>query len=489
MTSGDAYERLRAALKSELQKHFGQISEIEAKLSRSQGYLSKFCRGDISIPVEVLLKSLELLQRDPGQFLVQALGVRPDSANYLRGLAATELDKGLAKLERAALELAAELEVDEGRTHVIDLGADPAPEKTQQLVAAMFECSGIEQRRRLRSAERYRNRHFVVAYSQRLFGLSYDDPKTVIKQAEVVGTEVVPLIEDSPPSVRLALLLDSLAVYGFAQRRRGAFDQAAAATIIGLGLGRQYRLERETANLLKIAAYVLSDHGHFEQALQLLGEALVTFDELDDEVSMAKAHAQRGMMYLHQTDYLSASRSLRKALRRLPEDDHDPTIRRYRLSAYQGLSHAWEFAGDLEQAESWLDKAEQTFEDEGGAVRGKLLWARGNLAYQRGDAYRALSLLTEARETLMEADASEQVMISLQISRILIDLGRPHEARELALGMSQQLKSFRQNKLNEAALVEYLRTAMEADVSIAAIDTLESALQSSRHHSRSYGKT
>ena len=55
-------------MKAELARNLGRIREIETGLSRSEGYLSRFCRGELSIPLEVLLKTLDLLGTDPGAF-------------------------------------------------------------------------------------------------------------------------------------------------------------------------------------------------------------------------------------------------------------------------------------------------------------------------------------------------------------------------------------------------------------------------------------
>lgn len=487
MTSGDAYERLRAALKTELQKHFGRINEIEAQLSRSPGYLSKFCRGDISIPIEVLFRSLELLQKEPGQFFIQALGTLPDSSAYLRGLAADTPSKGLARLESTAVRLTTEIDEDEDRTLAFDPSPDPRPAQTLELVDAILECSGIEQRRRLRSARRYRSRHFVEAYLNRLYGVSYDDPRTVIKQAEVVGAELVPKLEDEPAILRLSMILRALAVYGFAQRLMGPFDRAASAALVGLRLGRRYRLDRETGEILKVAAYVLGDHGHFAQALQMLGEALVIFDELDDEESTAKVQVQRGIMYVYLGDYLSASRALQKALRRLPGESN-PTTRRYRLTAYQGLAMAWENAGDPDRAEQWLDQACEQFQDDGAAFRGKLLWSKGRIAEMRQDLPRAFQLYTEARRILADAGAAEQILVSLHITRALLGLGRHQEACQQAMEMGSLLGLLKKNKVAEGALVEFMRTAIEAKLSLASIANLEKVLVDSAPMHATFGR-
>ncbi|MCG8459006.1 MAG: tetratricopeptide repeat protein [Holophagales bacterium] len=476
MTSGDAYARLRSALKSELQRNFGRIGEIETKLSRSEGYLSKFCRGDISIPVEILLRSLELLDRDPGQFFNQAFRASSDPMSILRYLAEGASDKGLGELEKAAASMACELEdISSDPSAVICAPVDPTPEKTRRLVESTLECSKIEQRRRLRTAKRYRNPHFVKAYLRDLINVSYDDPKTAVKQAELVGTELVPLLRDTPARERLELILRAIFLTVSCQRLQGRFPEAAAGAISGIALGRRFRLDSILGELLKLGAYVLNDHGFFEPAQRLLGEALVLFDELDDEISVAKVQVQRGLTYVHLGDNLSASRALRKALRRLP--DEDPILRRYRLAAFQNLSKAFENAGDLDTAEDYLREALDGFRNEGGIVLAKLLWARGRLACLRGELREALDHLEEAYDLLIRSDAAETALISLEISRVLLQLGHLEKARDLARCMAQLLKQLDKNKVAQATLVQYIRTAVEAELTLETVDRCKRLLE------------
>jgi tetratricopeptide (TPR) repeat protein len=472
MNSCDAYERLRTALKSELQKHFGRIGEIESRLSRSEGYLSKFCRGDISIPVEVLLKSLELLDKDPGQFFGQALGAPSDSTLPLHELKAQVPDKALVRLERATLEVASQLVLEASGLHPSPhFEADPDPERTRQLLVSILECTGLEQRRRLRSARRYRDRHFAWAYLGAMLQLCYEDPRGAIKQVTVVGTEFLPELEDVSPAARLALHLRAILVYGFAQRVVGTFDQAALATLLALDLSRRFRLDPITGELLKVGAYVLSDHGLFDKAQVLLGEALVVFDELDDEIAVAKVQVQRGITYVHMGDYLSASRSLRKALRRLPGEED--TLRHYRLAAFHNLAIAYQQAGDLEAAHHWLDTALQTFRSEGGITWAKMLWFKGRLLHDDGNSEEALGLLEDAAVILESCDAAESLLIALDISKVLLDLGRMGEATTVARNMASLLKGLKNNRIAEAAVLEYIRTAIAAGVTRHAIGCLE----------------
>ncbi|MEM1179755.1 MAG: hypothetical protein AAGM22_15520, partial [Acidobacteriota bacterium] len=241
MFAADAHDRLRGALRAELNRHYGRIGEIEQGLGRAEGYLSKYCRGELSIPVDVFLKSLELLDIEPGPFFAGSLGAPPDASFYLAQVMATEKDKGLAALEEAAAR-AADFE-PEGS----ELPFEPPPDMppgVAQLVEEMQGCTPIEQRRRLRSTKKYRTTHFARAYLKSLVGLAYSDPRLAWRQAEVVGVELVPQIGDLCPSEKLELTLRSVMAWAFARRMTDAFEQSAAAVHFAISLCRRGRLDR-----------------------------------------------------------------------------------------------------------------------------------------------------------------------------------------------------------------------------------------------------
>ncbi|MEM1202717.1 MAG: hypothetical protein AAGN66_05765 [Acidobacteriota bacterium] len=483
MDSGDAYRRLQAALRTELQKNFGRIREVETGLSRSEGYLSKFCRGDISIPLEVLLKSLELLKTDPGQFFGRALDAPRSSLEYLDSLRSAVDDRPLANMQEAAVLLAGHLE-DGDHSEIYPSGIlDPDPTPVQDLVNDVARCGRIEQRRRLRHAHRYRTLEFATAYLDHLDALRYDEPREAAKLVEVVGAELVPAILEGQDPERLALALRAIGIYGSAQRLLGNLSLAAAAVGFALEVSRTRGLDAVTGDLLRRAAYVLCDHGQHREAIEVLREALVVFYDLDLEVEVAKVQVDRGVVFNLLQDSLAASRALRKALRRMPQGS--PALRRYRVAAYQNLALAHENARDLEASERWLGKAVEAFHDEGGINQAKMVWEYGRLARLKGDHDLAEERLRQAQRQMLDCGGLDSALVTLDLVRLLLEQGKTQEAVEMASGMASLLQSFAKSPVLEAATLAFVRAALAGQLTLDLADGFEQEMQ--RHGARRPG--
>ena len=475
MIADTAHDRLRAALRAELNRHYGRIGEIEQGLDRAEGYLGKYCRGEISIPVDVLLKCLEQLEVEPGQFFCQALGAPPDSSAYLRDIMASEPNKPLARLQLAAMEASREIPPFDP-TDFGDSGFQrPTPVEsaaTAKMADDMMACTAIEQRRRLRLTKKYRTVAFAHAYLARIIKLTYDDPKLAAKQAEVVGADLVPAIPGVSPLARLELILKAIDACTFALRVTSAFDQAALGVYFGLELASAHRLERSRAELLRVGAFVLVDTGLFSEALHLFGEAIVIYGDLGDPEEVAKLQVQRGGSFLAMGDYKTAVRVLKEGLRGLPPGDVR-SANVYRLAAFQRLASAHEHIDDVAGAEAWLEKAIEALEPDQRINAAKLTWQIARLSVKRGALEQAEAKLAEAFEVLVECQASECTLVALDLTRVLLALEKPRQAVELAHSMAHLVGASRNNPLNQGVLSEFVRAAIEGELSMALVDRLE----------------
>lgn len=475
MTSRDAYSRLQAAMKAELARNLGRIREIESGLSRSEGYLSRFCRGELSIPLEVLLKTLDLLGTDPGQFFSKALGAPPDPGVYLEGLVDETVDEGAEELRRVALAL--RLRVAEGERcspffpGMLD---DPRADKTAALIDDIVRCSGIEQRRRLRSADRYRQPAFVVAYLRHLDILRYDHPREALKLLQVVGCELIPEVE-ARPIERQVLCLYTLAIFGSACRVQGDLASAAACQRFALEEAMSTQSNFLIGDLLRRAACVLYSACQYQQALDLLGDALVLYDELDLDEEVGKVQVLRGTMYNSLGDSLSAARVLRKALRRLGEKSLE--LRPFRGAAYQQLAIAYENAGDGEAAEEHLRHAVAVAMGGSSSQAAEMIWHHGWLAYQRGDLAAAERRLREARAGLLEPGGLAFALVSLDLARVLLVRGQSEEAMRIAQEMSSLLRGSKKTAAIEQSLLGFVRLALEGRLTANLIERFDRDLQ------------
>ncbi|RMH18896.1 MAG: hypothetical protein D6696_12060, partial [Acidobacteria bacterium] len=72
MSSEEAVERVLQALAVEL-RATRRIGEIEAQVERSRGYFSKVAGRKWRISLDLLMKTLEILQIEPAVFFARAL--------------------------------------------------------------------------------------------------------------------------------------------------------------------------------------------------------------------------------------------------------------------------------------------------------------------------------------------------------------------------------------------------------------------------------
>ncbi len=472
MDAKAAHEGIQSALKNELSKHWGEIAAIEAKVARSEGYLRKFCRGTRSISLNLLLKSLDALRVEPGVFFAKALGSPCNSDSFVQDLEQPGKEVPvLFKIEKTTLKIEAEPTAAETTERRERKGC------AEDLLAKIIGCTGKEQKRRLRTAQRYRDPSFVVAYLGHLDRLLDENPKLVARLLETMTLELIPTLPCSKVR-RLELQCRAIALFGDAHRGTGGFPTASRAVRFALEIARKHSLEKTIAILLKQAAFLLADHGQYEQALILLRERFEIFFDLGSRIDMGKTLTDRGIMLMNAGRFQASVRVLSRALELLPE--LTPKLRSYYLSTYSAIAYGYEQMKDFSTAEEWLNEAISTFQAEGGITQAKLIWQQGRMAYARKNYSAARHHLEHAIELLDERTSSESALVRLDLTRVLLTSGEVRAAVDIALQMAAFLSHFQKNKVAEAAIAEYTRLALEGRLTIAAIDQLQPKLKQRR---------
>ena len=189
MTSDEASKRIRHALRTELDKRWGQRQAINKVIGHSLEYLSKICRAILPIKLDELLIVLEFMGIDAGRFFADALGTSVANDWLLEDLGRFgEIHQHLRDLEKATVRL--ELAESPGP-------ASPLADVDKQL-ADVVACTLREQRRRLTTARKYRHPAFVAAYLEHLDALRYDDPRVARDSARVIAVKVIPRLPGLP---------------------------------------------------------------------------------------------------------------------------------------------------------------------------------------------------------------------------------------------------------------------------------------------------
>ncbi len=341
--------------------------------------------------------------------------------------------------------------------------ADPAATADASKVAAIAACVPREQRRRLRTTRKYRTLAFARAYLEHLDALRYDHAAEAATLAAEVVVHLLPQLPGSRRE-RQALQCLALGVFGSARRLKGELGIAARAFETALLIARRERLQRDYANLLLRASYVLKDFSHVERALDLLNEALVVFVRLGSMRDAGRALVDHGMMNCYAGNYEDAVLDLRQALRHLEGTESE--LGRYHLAAYQFLAYAFEHLDDLDAAEECLAAGVRSFGPEHAVDQAKLEWLRGSLASRRGDYPLAEENLRAARRVLAaKQHPGQEALVTLDLVSVMLAQDKARDAARLATDMARLLFAFKKHRIAEAAIVELVSASLAGNLS------------------------
>ncbi|MEL7061679.1 MAG: hypothetical protein AAGN46_16755 [Acidobacteriota bacterium] len=487
MNTGQPYDRMRQALRRELQNHRGHIHEIERQLSRSEGYLSKVCRGDISIPLEMLFKSLEHLGTEPANFFGRAFGTPNDPVDALSDFATKSPDRSLVRLLRSLDQLTAKvgaLEIDEPIDDPLWLAPDHEPfpalddattATVSEQLAAFWDCPLAEQKRRLRATKRLRTTAFARGLIRELEARRQQAPRDVLKLTVSIGIDFLPLLEEPTPRQRLQLMLDTILAHGASRRSLGQHRSAAFALAKGLSATRELRLLFAEAEFLKRAGVVLLSAAEYEAALRIQERALVAFQELGQSRSVGKTLIDRAIAQhsLNRDDEMR--RSIKAALDLLPVDD--PTTSSFRSTAFQLLARSFHQRGEMHRAISCMEQVIGQQSERRGVNFAVYLTQLGDLYADVDRLDDAEAALGQARDQLLEFGSVQAALTSLSLIRVLLAKGRLADAVEIAREMTLFMAHFETDRATQAALVELIRISLRGELTLQAVEALQHQLE------------
>ncbi len=352
---------------------------------------------------------------------------------------------------------------------------DPKADKTLALIDDIVRCTGIEQRRRLRSADRYRQPAFVIAYLRHLDVLRYDHPREALKLLQVVGCELIPEVE-ARPIERQVLCLYTLAIFGSACRVQG--DLASGRRLPALRARRGDGEPVEFPDRRPPAAGRL-------RALQRLpvpaGASTcwaTPWCSTTSSTSKRRSARCRCCAAPCTTRWATRCRPPGCCARRCAGwARRFPEMRPFRGAAYQQLAIAYENAGDGEAAEEHLRHALAVVDGGSASQAAEMIWHHGWLAYQRGDLQAAERRLREARARLQEPGGLAFALVSLDLARVLLVRGQGEEAMMIAQEMASLLRGSKKTAAIEQSLLGFVRLALEGRLTAATIERFDRDLQ------------
>ncbi len=480
MTGLEAMERVLQALRSRLKGHWGRIARIEAQIGKSRGYLSRTLQRSWPLPLDVLLRTLDALGVDPGDFFGQALDIAASPEANL-----TEIEAESRASPRVALVAFERLAA--GPAAAAGVPAPCSCDEAAAWVRDLSRLSPAEQKRRLRSRRKLRRARFVATYLDHLDGLRYERPQEARSLTEHLILELVPLLPAGAPSEaesRRALQCRALGVLGSCHRLAGDIAFAAGTIRRGLAEARRHGLQEATAELLQRGAYVLSDRGRYRRALELLREAFEIYFDRELGFGVARTLVDRGIMMGYAGADGEAVALLGRAHRELPEEAASVTsqrrgaLERNREAVYHHLVMAHTALGELATAERWLREATRRLGSQR-HVEARLAWQRGRLLLARGASLSAERELREALDTFDEDRDPSSELVRLDLLQVLLSTGRHREARRLA-DEQASLARVRRRAAVDTAFSRLARAGREGRLTLRLVRSAADACQKRR---------
>lgn len=468
MNSDVAHRQIRSALRAELKRRHGQIGQIEAELSRSEGYLSRFCRGDMELTLKGCLDALEALQLEPGAFFSTAFGTMVTSEDIVGRLAGDQCkDKGLVAIDQALADYEENAgEAGEPRRH--------HHASVEELVSQSIEV----QLRRLRTAKKYRGEEFLRSYLDWLEAYRFDEPKIAMRLLLGTIQYALPYAAASERS-RTKLFCMALASYAGCARAQDKIQTAFGVILRGLRLADRDESRLLRAELLKRAGAFCASIPSYETGLHLIREAVELSVEAGDDRMLGTGLIARGVLLFYAGNGPRAEQAFQRGLALLHSSD-DRESRMSKLSAFSGLVAICIDANRHDEAGSWLAKAVTTFRSDGGLILGKLFWHKGSLERAAGERTAAIESYTEALKHLGAGSVLDCALVSVELASTLLEVGRNAEAVFIAKSMASLTDAMRENQIAQAALVEFLRVVLNGGLNESLLLQLKAELESGR---------
>ena len=456
MAAEDPLELLKQALRREMDANHGRKGQVDRRMKHHEGFLKRKTGEKFQLRVTELFKALEALDLDVVDFFASTFDILPRPEELLRRQEKPgPPSRSLANIEAAALALATDPPPDEAAAE-----SQPPEETRSREQLESFVRTGTEhQRNVLREASWSRDAATLSCYLEQLDNLRFDRPPDTAALAETVVVELMPGVICGQEQ-RLEMLCHAIGAFASAQRVIADLGAAARAIGFGLRLAGRHGLIAAKASLLQRGAYVLRDTGQYDHALVLLDKALVLWAEQGLSAEFGRAMVERASVIWYQGDFLRAETIFKVALTYLSGDAKSHRI--HRLTAAQGIAFSQLRMGDSDEAERWLGRAMELLDERDSTTVAKLIWHEGATLYNSGDYADAEKAFAKAREILeVKENAIQGSYVALDLAAALGAQGKSQELRDLAEEMSALLISFEGNRLAEAALMAFIRAALE----------------------------
>lgn len=189
----------------------------------------------------------------------------------------------------------------------------------------------------------------------------------------------------------------------------------------------------EKARVLELKAYLKTDLSRFDEAAQLLDQAIILCRLNGDEHAVGDMLSQKGLVHGRSGEYETAIDLIRQGLE-LMEPKNDP--RRY-LAAKHNLVSSLQETGKLAEALSLLQEIRPLYAALGDRLQHvRLAWVEGRIALRLEDLDLAEQCFLEARQGFVEQQIGyDAAQVSLELAQVYASRGGKAEISLLAAQM------------------------------------------------------
>ncbi len=235
------------------------------------------------------------------------------------------------------------------------------------------------------------------------------------------------------------------------------------------------------ADALQRLGYVLADRGEHRQALELAERATGIFSRLADLFGKGRSLIDQALWLWHLGHRRITIRVVDEALPLL--QTRSTAADRYRAAAFQLRGFCFQRLGDLEQALEDLDRAVNALRGDSAApMKARILCLRAAIRTSLENFDSAARDYWKALEILRTVHYADAALVTVELVRVLILLGRHDEARRTAFSVRQLVIPLQRNRHVSAAIAELIRGGQSA-LTLARVERVRAALEQARTRS------
>lgn len=270
---------------------------------------------------------------------------------------------------------------------------------------------------------------------------------------------------------------------GNAWRVRGDFRQAERAfQTAEIFLAQSWLDPLDEALLLELKAPLRRVQGRFDEALELLAEAIAIYREVNEPHLQGRALMVKGLVLRYQGDLQGAADCFRTSLF-LVDGTREP---RLLVASQYNLIGCLEASGHAAEAATLIPEARKMFEAAG--TRSDLLrlrWTEGRVAVLLGQLAEAEAAFLEVRESFVaEERAFDAAQVSLELASLYLRQRRSEETRLLAAELIPIFQSREIYREALAAILVFQRVTAMDQLTVDLVEEIAGYLEQARGNPR-----